>query len=306
MFNGCSCKRLRRTWHDWLPVCCEDATANDAEPQLQLVPLPFKIHMERKVGVSEKEPKKNLAIMAGQKTTNSFLVEFLRGCFRNRRDAEWGILDEKKDRAFELGYKLSSLLARFLFLVSLKEPEEVIRRLVKFGASLKVLVADDQNSVIVEKVTTVLKMTYKELRDRNITEPDKVKDQRIMDAEFKLLIEFYGVDKVLDRFMTELLSLNSVLSSPNVSVPLCLVEPGLNHCEKKLIGLQVVVETLEVYANCTQESENISAIVQQKIQILWSEELQVCSPEFVSLEIEEEWSSLMDYDKKLERNGPEE
>lgn len=67
-----------------------------------------------------------------------------------------------------------------------------------------------------------------------------------------------------------------------------------------------MVETLEVYANCTQESENISAIVQQKIQILWSEELQVCSTEFVSLEIEEEWSSLMDYDKKLERNGPEE
>ncbi|KAK9937865.1 hypothetical protein M0R45_014632 [Rubus argutus] len=294
---------IEKVWHDLLNISRKDEVAKigNADPQLELMPAP--IHNEEKIGRSEKEPKKILAIKDGGGARNSFLVELLQGCFRNRPDSKRGFLDEKKDRALELGYKLSYLLARFLFLVSLKEPEEVITKLVNFGASAKGLVEDHQNIVVVNKITTVLKMTYKELRDRN--EPRNLKDQRVISDEFKLIIEFYGVDKILDRFMTQIICLNAVLSSPNAKVALSLVEPGLNHCERKLIGLQVVIETLELYGNCTQESDNVGANVEHGIQNLWSEELQLSSTEFMSTEIEEEWCRLMDVDRKLEINGPE-
>jgi hypothetical protein len=261
---------------------------------------------EQKIQALMRECKEGLIEKDGSDSGKKNLTGWIKAFHTSNQES--GVVITIKARAVEAGIRLSNLVIDFVFMMS--RQEELAEKIWKFKSTLKWVTEDGNfNSMVIEKVLTLLEMAEGEVSEIKRSEQLKNKGKEVIvyrDQEERSNVGRIRVNKLLDQFFEQILyqifdqflevvlRLESIISHRNLPAKsqmrmkkaLSMLECELKQCEEVLEWIKEDVITmrkmfplklgLKLKDSKTTEARNLVA---SKIDELWGGLLDYSSEE---------------------------
>jgi hypothetical protein len=252
---------------------------------------------EQKMQALMRECKEGLIKKDGSDSGKKNLMGWIKAFHTSNQES--GVVITIKARAVEAGIKLCNLVIYFVFMMS--RQEELAEKIWKFKSTLKWVTEDGNfNSMVIEKVLTLLEMAEGEVSEIKRSEGLKNKGKAVIVSRHqeerpnvgrirvnKLLDQFFEqiLYQIFDQFLEVVLRLESIISHRKLPAKsqmrmkkaLSMLECELKQCEEVLEWIKEDVITLrkmfplklglKLKDSKTTEARNLVA---PKIHELWS------------------------------------